>query len=121
VTVLDVYDKARGGDSRARAVLDRAIEGMAIALSHGIQLINPEIIILGGDYAGPEDYLIPRLRAKLEKLVLPDLIDGIQIVASHLGPDMPLRGAGALALRKSLEDPKLLARICSSVLPHANR
>jgi predicted NBD/HSP70 family sugar kinase len=121
LTVLEVFDKARGGDSRAQTVVDKAVEGMAIALSHVIHLVNPEIIILGGDFAGPEDYLISRLRAKLEKLVLPDLMDGIQIVASHLGPDMRLRGAGALALRKSLEDPKLLAKICSSVLPPAKR
>jgi predicted NBD/HSP70 family sugar kinase len=121
VTILDVYDKARGGDSHARAVVDRAVEGVAIALSHAIQLIDPEIIILGGDFAASEDYLIPRLRAKLEELVLPDLMHGIQIVASHMGPDIRLRGAGALALRKSLEDPELLAKICSPVLPHAKR
>lgn len=121
VTALEVYEKARGGDSSARTVVDRAVEGMALALSHVIHLINPGIIILGGDFAGPEDYLIPQLRAKLENLVLPELMDGIQIVASHLGPDMRLRGAGALALRKSLEAPELLTKICSPVLPHSKR
>jgi len=121
LTVLEVFEKARAGDSRARTVVDKAIEGLAMALSHVIHLVNPEIIILGGDFAGPEDYLIPQLRARLEKLVLPDLMDGIQIVASHLGPDMRVRGAGALSLRKSLEDPRLLAKICSPVLPAVKR
>jgi hypothetical protein len=49
----------------------------------------------------------------MDRRVLPDLRSGLEIVASKLGSDIRLKGACSLALRRSLEDPVLLRRLCS--------
>lgn len=44
----DIVDKAAAGDARARATLDRHADRLARGLAHVVNLIDPEVIVLGG-------------------------------------------------------------------------
>jgi predicted NBD/HSP70 family sugar kinase len=114
--VTDVFERARSKDAAALTVVERAGRAIGIALSHAVNLLNPEIVILGGDLAAGEDLLLPAIQAQLARHVLPELMEGLRITTSGLGLDMRLRGAGALAFRKTLADPALLKKLCSPVL-----
>lgn len=108
VRITDVFEKAREGDSLAQTVLRRAGQALGLALSHAVGLLNPEVIILGGDLIAGEDVLLPIIRDELQRRTLPLSMKGLQIRVSSLGLDIRLRGAALLAFRSVLQDPGLL-------------
>jgi predicted NBD/HSP70 family sugar kinase len=112
----EVCERARQKDPAAIAVLNRAGRALARALSFAIGLLNPEIVILGGDLIGAEDVLLPVIRAEIERLTLPRLLEGLTIIVSGLGLDIRLKGAASVAFRNMLEDPALLPRLCAPIL-----
>lgn len=114
--VTDVFERARSKDAAALAVVERAGRAIGLALSHAVNLLNPEIVILGGDLVAGEDLLVPIIRDQLVQHALPELLNGLKLISSGLGPDLRLRGAGALAFRKTLADPVLLNKLCRPVL-----
>jgi predicted NBD/HSP70 family sugar kinase len=117
--VTDIFEKARQQDPIARAVLERAGRMLGLALSHAIGVLNPEIVILGGDIISAEDILLPVIRDEIERRTLPLSLEGVKITVSQLGLDVRLKGAASLAFREMLEDPKLLRKVCASALPDA--
>jgi predicted NBD/HSP70 family sugar kinase len=116
VRFVDVLERARKKEAVALAVLERAGRAWGLALSHVVNLLNPEIIILGGDLVTGEDVFVPLIKKELFRHCLPELADGLEIVMSSLGLDIRLKAAAALAFRKCLADPELLKKMCSPVL-----
>ncbi|MBK9168495.1 MAG: ROK family protein [Bryobacterales bacterium] len=116
VRVSDVFQRARQGDAAAQAVVERAGNALGLALSHAVNLLNPEIIVMGGDVLGAEDVLLPVVEASLERNALPNLTQDLTITMSGLGLDIRLKGAASLAFRKSLEDSSLLKKMCSPLV-----
>jgi predicted NBD/HSP70 family sugar kinase len=116
VRFAEILERARSGEPAAVAVVTRVCRAWGLALSHVVNLLNPEIIILGGDLVSAEDLFLPRIREELFRHCLPELVDGLELTVSSLGLDIRLKAAAALAFRKSLEDPALLEKMCSPVL-----
>jgi predicted NBD/HSP70 family sugar kinase len=113
IRVVDVFERARQGDAAAAAVLQRAGRALGLALSHAIALLNPEVVILGGDLIGAEDILVPIVLSEIRQRTLPVSLEGLKIVISSLGLDIRLKGAASLAFRKMLEDPLRLRSMCT--------
>lgn len=116
VRFTDVLERARQGDAAALAVMQRAGAAWGLALSHVVNILNPEIIILGGDLVAAQDVLLPFIRKELARHCLPELARDLKIVVSSLGLDIRLKAAASLAFRKALDDSMLLKKICSPVL-----
>jgi predicted NBD/HSP70 family sugar kinase len=95
--------------------VERAGKAIGLALSYAINLLNPQIVILGGDLTSADDLFLPLIEREINQNGVPQLTRGIEIAVSALGLDMRLKGAGALAFRKSLADPALLRKMCSPV------
>jgi glucokinase len=115
----EIYDRARAGEPAALAVVERAAKALGLALSHAVSLLNPKIVVLSGHLAAAEDVMVPLIRDEIARNTLPGLLQGLTIACSALGLDTRLKGAGAFAFRKSLDDPALLARMCSPVVSRA--
>ncbi len=113
---VDVLEEARRGDSIARSVFERAGRAIGSALSTAISLLDPEIVILGGDLIVAEDVLLPIIWDQIRLLTRPRSLEVVKIVVSGLGLDIRLKGAAALAFRNMLEDPELVQRMCARVL-----
>ncbi|MEZ5396876.1 MAG: ROK family protein [Bryobacterales bacterium] len=114
----DVFRRARAGDEAARVVVERAARSIGFALSHAVSLLNPGLIVLGGDLVTAEDLFVPLIWEELRRLTLPLMLEDLQIKASSLGLDIRLKGAASLAFRHAIAEPKLLAKLCR---PAANR
>jgi len=119
--VTDVYERARQGNVAARAVLERAGRALGLSLSHAISLLNPEIVILGGDLIGAEDTLVPVIRDEIARRALPVSTEGLRIEVSSLGLDIRLRGAVSLAFRSILQDTGLFRELGTMSLPRPKR
>jgi predicted NBD/HSP70 family sugar kinase len=112
VSLREIFERARDGDTSALAAIERAGKALGLALSHAVNLLNPELIMLGGDAVAGEDLLIPSLKSAIERHALPQLAAAIRFVVSDLGPDIRLRGAASLAFHGCLNSPMLLNRLC---------
>jgi glucokinase len=93
-----VFAAADAGDALAARVIDEAVGYWGMAIANLVSLFNPERIILGGGVFGPATRLLDRIRAEASLWAQPISIRQVSIVASALGGDAVLYGAGALVL-----------------------
>jgi glucokinase len=86
------------GDPIAGEVLDNAIALWGMAAANLVSLFNPEIIVFGGGIFGPAVRFLDRIRAEAKRWAQPIAIGQVSFVASTLGGDAGLFGAGRLAM-----------------------
>jgi len=88
------FDGMRLGDKVATAVVENFINMLAVGVSSLIQLLQPEIICIGGGVAAEGDYLLLPLREKVVAKTLAGA-DGMRttIVCATLGNDAGIIGA----------------------------
>jgi glucokinase len=82
----------------ARRVLDDAVELWGMAAANLVSLFNPETIVFGGGVFGPAVRFLDRIAAEAKRWAQPIAIRQVRFVASTLGGDAGLYGAGRLAL-----------------------
>jgi N-acetylglucosamine repressor len=87
---------ARAGDEEARRILARAGEYLGMGISYLLNLLNPEMVVLGGRVIQAGNYLLDPVRASVTEHAMRG--DGIPIVPSTVGDDIMLRGAVLLAM-----------------------
>jgi predicted NBD/HSP70 family sugar kinase len=121
IRFVEVIERARKGETPAIEVVRRVCQAWGLALSHMVNLLNPEIIILGGELVGIEDLFVPLIREELLRHCLPERVEGLEIAVSTLGLDLRLKAAASLAFRKCLSDAALLKKMCSPVLASHRR
>lgn len=112
--VMEVFHQARHNDPAAVAVIDRAGKHLGLALANVANLLNPEVIVLGGDLIHAQDLFLPRIQEQLARNVLPKIHSSLEVRFSTLGFDSGLIGAACLAFHQSLRDPNLLRKICAA-------
>jgi len=98
----DLRKALRRGDKLVEKVVEEAAEYTGIAVANIINLLNPEVIVLGG---GVMDQLADDMLAIVietaRDYALPGTAKGIEILASKLGDDAGITGAAVLARRES--------------------
>jgi glucokinase len=81
-SLLDAY---RAGDPTARAVWLRSVERLAVGISSLINVLDPEVVVIGGGIArAGEDLFLP-LAAHLDRVEWRPLGDRVAIVPAALG------------------------------------
>lgn len=96
-----VIEAARRGDELASRIVGRAFSALGDAIADAMNLLDPELIVVGGGIAGASDMVLPVLRAALAEHVVPHLRDPQRLVLAHFGANAPLIGA-ALAAANAL-------------------
>lgn len=114
--VTEVFAGARESDPAARAVVDRVGRALGVGLSHLVNLLNPQLVILGGDLIHGHDLLMEPIREELARHCAPKLLDHLELRVSSLGHDSGLKGAASLAFLNSLRDGDLLKRMTGPVI-----
>ncbi len=98
---------ARSGDPEARRILARAGEYLGMGISYLLNLLNPEMVVLGGRVIQAGECLLEPIRASVARHAMRS--EGIPIVPSTVGDDIMLRGAVLLALEGDRVDRPVLA------------
>jgi glucokinase len=99
VTAVQVFQLAAAGDSVAQGIVREVETYLGIALANIVHVMNPSIIILGGQVAQAGDVLIEPLQERVRALCLPTAIQGLRIVQSKHGSEANIAGAVTLALQ----------------------
>jgi len=99
ITAEQVFRLAADGDKVAQGIVQDVHTYLGIALANIVHLINPGIIILGGQVAQAGDLLIKPLQARIQDLCLAAASSSLRIVQGSLGSEANIVGAVTLALQ----------------------
>lgn len=99
ITAQQVFQLAAAGDKIAQRIVDDVHKYLGIALANIVHLMNPGMIILGGQVAQAGDLLIVPLQACIHDLCLPTASKDVRIVQGVLGTEANIVGAVTLALQ----------------------
>ena len=101
ITAADIVENAFAGDSATLRVLDDAGVAVGRALAGIANLVNPEVIVLGGPLASLGDLFLPSVHRGLARHALPVVSESTTIVMSSLGDRAEALGAAALVLGRA--------------------
>ncbi len=99
-----VVEAALAGDQRAITILSEAGLDLGRGISILIQLLNPELIIIGGSVAEANQYLITPIQQALNIYSMAKSRERSQLALYQLGEDVGLMGGVAVVNEKLFED-----------------
>ncbi|WP_373494184.1 ROK family protein [Aquiflexum sp.] len=99
-----VVDAALAGDQRAITILSEVGLDLGRGISILIQLLNPELIIIGGSVAEAKQYLITPIMQALNIYSMAKARENTQISLYKLGKEVGLMGGVAVVNEKIFED-----------------
>ncbi len=88
-----------------RAEVNRQLDALAVALAGAVNLLNPEMVVLGGFLAALHAVDPERLRDAVARLSLAAPNGNVRVCAAALGSDLLMIGAAELAFEPVLQDP----------------
>ncbi len=92
-TARDVVAAARAGDLLAKHLIERAGAALGIGLGTVVNLLNPEVLLVGGSVMKAGSLLLRPMRASLNQSSWEVARRGLRIVSPALGQDAGLIGA----------------------------
>lgn len=109
---IDKIEKAAlEGDPLALRLAQEAAEHLGIALAGLLNLMNPAMVVIGGDLAGFGELLMGPLRETVRSRTIVSSVAAAEIRASELGPQSVAIGAATLVLKEALADSRLFPSI----------
>jgi len=93
-TAREVFESV---DPRAAVVIARMIDALARILGAATQILNPDVIVVGGGVAQAGEKLFAPLRVALERYTLTSHRNRLRVVPAALGEQAGVIGAGLLA------------------------
>ncbi|WP_166844417.1 ROK family transcriptional regulator [Isoptericola sp. BMS4] len=101
LTLRDVIDAARAGDPGCRRVLFDAGQHLGVATASLCNLVDPEIVVVGGQLADAGEILLGPMRTVVEQRTMPSVSGPVSVVPSEHGATAEVRGALTLALDRA--------------------
>lgn len=94
----DIFDAAKEGDEFSIDIVEYEADYLAMGIGNLLNILDPEIVVLGGGVSMAGDFLIDKLKEKLKKYSLPSALEGLKIVKAELGNDAGILGAAYLVM-----------------------
>jgi predicted NBD/HSP70 family sugar kinase len=101
LTVAHMLAAARDGDLGCRRVIADAGRAIGRAVATLLNVLNPELLVLGGDLAAAGDLLLDRVRESVGRAALPEAARTAAVVAGVLGERAQVLGALALVVSEA--------------------
>jgi predicted NBD/HSP70 family sugar kinase len=103
--LAEVLRRADAGDERTLAALRQIGRDLGIGASVLVNVVNPQVLVLGGYFAVVARHLMEPLTAELEARVFGPGVAGVRVVPSTLGFTAAGRGGAYVALGQVFDDP----------------
>jgi predicted NBD/HSP70 family sugar kinase len=100
-----VLRAAQDGSAQARQALDEVGHALGVGLAGLVNLLNPELVVLGGFLGRIHPLVSDIVSLELDRLALAAPRSQVTVVPAALGADAPLLGAAELAFEPFLNDP----------------
>ena len=106
VDMAAVAVAAHQGDRVARRILSEISEFIGRGISYLVNILNPEMIVLGGPVVHAGELLLREVRSSVSRHAL--LPHGVAIVPSTLGDYAELTGAVLLAMEQTVRSYRIV-------------
>ena len=106
-TIAEIVQGARAGDAAARTIVDEVGHYLGIAVAGLLNLMNPAVVVLGGEIAGLGELLLDPLRDTVRARALSTSVAETRLCTSGLGEQAIAVGAATLVLQAALRDRAL--------------
>jgi predicted NBD/HSP70 family sugar kinase len=93
LSLRDVISHARAGDAGCRRVLEDAGRHLGVAVAGLVNLVNPEVIVLGGQLAKVGPIITTPMRVSLERCAIPSAAASVVVRFGQLDTDADVVGA----------------------------
>ncbi|WP_351222379.1 ROK family transcriptional regulator [Streptomyces sp. NPDC002133] len=101
----ELLRRAAQGDPRALTGLDEIGRWLGIGLSIPVNLLNPDVIVLGGYFAAVAPYLLPAAMRELRDRAVAGDSAVCRVTGSALGFTAAVRGAADVIVEEIFADP----------------
>jgi glucokinase len=88
---------ARRGDRKAKELLERAGHDLGLGLANLVDVLNPEVIVIGGGVAAAGNLILNVARKTMKQWGQPLAVRQVRVVRSRLGTRAGVLGAARLA------------------------
>ncbi|MEW6446573.1 MAG: ROK family protein [Bacillota bacterium] len=99
VTAKTVGSAAAQGDAEAQQLFDSAARWLGIGVAAVLNLLNPEMVVLGGGMMKSAAFFWETLDGEVRRRALPSAFQGARLVTAALGGRSGVLGAVAYALK----------------------
>jgi predicted NBD/HSP70 family sugar kinase len=106
VSVQRLLERVREDDRGARTAVADAGEAVGRAISALVNILNPQLVVIGGDLAAAGEVLLDPVRAAIRHHSVAPAATAVNVVAGTLEGRAEVLGAAALILARS---PRVLA------------
>lgn len=98
----DLRKAIRKGDKFVDKVIEEASEYLGIAIANLVNILNPEVVVLGGGVIEAlEDEMMGVIVETAKDYAMPGTLKGVEIIASKLGDNAGITGGAVLARREA--------------------
>jgi glucokinase len=95
------------GDKIVEEIVSEAAEYLGIAIGDVVNLMNPDIVVLGGGMVeAMPDIFVKRAKRSAKRRAMPSFVDSFDVVAAKLGDDATIMGAAAWAQTQFSANPR---------------
>ena len=100
-----IFEAVRAGDLTAKGVFDQYLDDLADGIANIINIIQPEVLCIGGGISGAGEELLAPLRQRVAPMIYSRGSEkNTRLVTAKLGNDAGIIGAGVLCrLEKAIE------------------
>ncbi len=106
---------ALAGDPLVLTVVHEAAESLGIAVAGLLNILNPSLVIIGGDLSRLGPVLVDPLREMVRRRTLVSSVAAAEIRTSELGPQSVAVGAATMILKAALADSSRFPRVTDRV------
>lgn len=106
-TIQDIESAALKGDALAVRIAQEAAESLGIAVAGLLNLMNPTLVVVGGDLARLGELLLTPLRETVIRRTIVSSVNAAEIQSSELGTRTVAIGAATAVLKAALSDSRL--------------
>ena len=96
----DVFSAARENDPTANAALDNAAKRLGIKIAHLVNLLNPEMVIIGGGFEEAGEAFLETVNTTVRDWAFRETTQDLRIVYSGLRENAVAMGAASLVAQK---------------------
>jgi glucokinase len=97
LTAEKIFVAAKADDALALEVFHRMGDYLGVGLANVINILNPQMIVIGGGVANGWELFEPRMRHQVDEHAFPVPAAEVKIVPAECGDDAGLLGAARLA------------------------
>ncbi len=106
--IIDIEDAALNYDPLAIQIVNEATNYLTSAITSLVNLMNPELIILGGSLSRLGELVLNPIQEKIDSSALVSSVSKTKLIPSALGSKGIAIGAATLAIEQAFTDPKIL-------------